>query len=302
MHSRVLYTVQDMQADGFAPTEELGVVDTRPSSNPAAAAQRQAQAQAYAGQLKSQVADLYTHDARVGADMSKATANEGKIQFVDHSFKQAPSGDPSQNAYDKLKDQIREHNLRYPSVTAETAPGYNREAETLNRQKGELEAKLGKSETAPARMSRLVPDWAHPAPEQLHTPAPAQPRSPMDLSTPHAHDLGTDPAIGSRFRLDEAETGLRVEQERGVDLIRNPHPGADWIDVATGEKYDGVGNFPAQYFDSQWPNLQTKIIDHLAEAEYVPIDVSQFTAPQRAVVRAFVDGLKDPRVFIVGDK
>jgi hypothetical protein len=87
MHSRALYTIEDAQNDGFAPTEALVFVDTRPSSNPVVAAQRQAQAQAYTGQLQSQVADLYTHDTQVGADMSNATAAEGKIQFVDHTFK-----------------------------------------------------------------------------------------------------------------------------------------------------------------------------------------------------------------------
>jgi hypothetical protein len=99
MHSRVLYTVEDIQADGFAPTEDLGVVDTRPSTNPAVVAQRQAQAQTYSGQLKAQVADLYTHDTQVGADMTNATAGEGKITFTD--FKQdrtdSPIPDPPPN-------------------------------------------------------------------------------------------------------------------------------------------------------------------------------------------------------------
>jgi hypothetical protein len=87
MHSRVLYTIEDAQTDGFTPTEVLQFVDTRPSTNPAVIAQRQAQAQAYSGQLKSQVAALYTHDTQVGTDMTNATAGEGKIQFVDHTFK-----------------------------------------------------------------------------------------------------------------------------------------------------------------------------------------------------------------------
>ena len=94
MHSRVLYTLEDAQADGFAPTEALAVVDTRPSTNPAELAQRQAQAQSYTGQLQAQVADLYTHDTQVGADMTNATAGEGKVQFVDHSFKQDPFNQP----------------------------------------------------------------------------------------------------------------------------------------------------------------------------------------------------------------
>ncbi|KAA8946897.1 hypothetical protein [Mycobacterium sp.] len=87
MHSSVLYTLEDAEADGFAPTEALQFVDIRPSANRAVASQRQAQAQAYSEQLQAQITDLVTHDTQVGADMSNATAGEGKIQFVDHSFK-----------------------------------------------------------------------------------------------------------------------------------------------------------------------------------------------------------------------
>lgn len=113
MHSRVLYTVEDIQADGFLPTEDLGVVDTRPSANPTVAAQRQAQAQTYAAQLRAQVSDLVAHDTKVGADMSNATAGEGKIQFVDHTFRTdgpttpAPPPQPRMSrkqAADGLKD------------------------------------------------------------------------------------------------------------------------------------------------------------------------------------------------------
>lgn len=85
MHSRVLYTLEDAQADGFAPTEALQFVDTRPSANAAELAQRQAQAQAYSGQLQAQVATLYTHDTEVGTDMANATAGEGKIMFTDYT-------------------------------------------------------------------------------------------------------------------------------------------------------------------------------------------------------------------------
>jgi hypothetical protein len=97
MHSRALYTLEDAQADGFAPTEALAFVDTRPSANPAELAQRQQQAQAYTGQLQSQVADLVNHDTQVGADMSNATAGEGKIQFTDYTTgdgKKIPSPPP----------------------------------------------------------------------------------------------------------------------------------------------------------------------------------------------------------------
>nr|WP_235716446.1 hypothetical protein [Mycolicibacterium smegmatis] len=108
-----------------------------------------------------------------------------------------------------------------------------------------------------------------------------------------------DPATGG-FRAAESETGLRIEQELGVDLSRAGQGDAhDWVD-AGGRTYDAVGNFPSKFFDSQWPNLQVRIVDHLEKAEIVPVDVSQFTAAQREVVREFVQGLGNPNVVIIG--
>ena len=98
MHSRVLYTIEDAQADGFAPTEDLGFVDTRPSAKAAELAQRQAQAQQYAGTVKTQVAALYTQDTQVGSDLTSATAGEGKIQFTDFKADGGPvCDDPDYN-------------------------------------------------------------------------------------------------------------------------------------------------------------------------------------------------------------
>lgn len=123
----------------------------------------------------------------------------------------------------------------------------------------------------------------------------------LDLTTDHARALGMDPATGG-FRAAESETGLRVERELGVDLSRAGRGDAhDWVD-AGGRTYDAVGNFPSKFFDSQWPNLQGRILDHLEKAEIVPVDVSQFTAAQREVVREFVQGLRNPNVVIVGGK
>jgi hypothetical protein len=45
--------------------------------------------------------------------------------------------------------------------------------------------------------------------------------------------------------------------------------------------------------------VQFRIKDHLDKADYVPVDVSQFTPDQVARVREFVEPL-GPRVFIVG--
>lgn len=121
----------------------------------------------------------------------------------------------------------------------------------------------------------------------------------LDLTTEHARALGMDPATGG-FRTAESETGLRIEHELGVDLSRAGQGDAhDWVD-AGGRTYDAVGNFPSKFFDSQWPNLQGRIVDHLEKAEIVPVDVSQFTTAQREVVREFVQGLGNPNVVIIG--
>ncbi|MBU8815074.1 hypothetical protein KL864_04015 [Mycolicibacterium goodii] len=85
-----------------------------------------------------------------------------------------------------------------------------------------------------------------------------------------------------------------------MDLSRAGQGDAnDWVD-AGGRTYDAVGNFPSKFFDSQWPNLQVRIVDHLEKAEIVPVDVSQFAATQREVVREFVQGLGNPNVVIIG--
>jgi hypothetical protein len=109
--------------------------------------------------------------------------------------------------------------------------------------------------------------------------------------------LGRDPATGS-FRQSEYDTAVRVQEERGVTLRRSHDPSVDWVDEA-GNTYDAVGNFPSRYFDQQWRNLQTRILDHMAKADYEPVDVSQFTPEQVALVRTFVQDL-GPRVFLVG--
>jgi hypothetical protein len=75
--------------------------------------------------------------------------------------------------------------------------------------------------------------------------------------------------------------------------------GVDWIDPATGDTYDAVGNFPRQYFN--FARFTKVIEEHLDKAKYIPVDVSTFSAEQRVAIREFVAGLGNPRVFIVGD-
>jgi hypothetical protein len=86
-----------------------------------------------------------------------------------------------------------------------------------------------------------------------------------------------------------------------VTLTRAPEgSSADWLDAA-GNSYDAVGNFPPQFFDAQWPQLAYQIERHLAKADFVPVDVSTFSAEQVARVELLIAerGL-GPRVFILG--
>jgi hypothetical protein len=122
-----------------------------------------------------------------------------------------------------------------------------------------------------------------------------------EAAAAHKRELGMDPATG-RYRAGEAETAVRVEEATGTTLSRSSDPSVDWVDEATGATYDAVGNFPSQHFDAQWPNLQTKIVDHLAKADYVPVDVSQWTPEQIAKVQKFItDNGLGPRAFLVGN-
>jgi hypothetical protein len=110
--------------------------------------------------------------------------------------------------------------------------------------------------------------------------------------------LGIDPAIGGP-RVSEQETAVRVENDLGIKLERYPGPEADWVD-ANGLTYDAVGNFDGKYFDQEWSHLQQRMLDHLAKADYVPVDVSKFTPAQVAQVQQFIESL-GPRVFLVGN-
>ncbi|MGY3520632.1 WXG100-like domain-containing protein [Micromonospora sp. PTRAS2] len=135
---------------------------------------------------------------------------------------------------------------------------------------------------------------------------PSQPLPPHSPEPPRLdeerriHELGMDPATG-KFRPSEAETAARLERELDVTLTRAPEgSSADWVD-GSGRTYDAVGNFPGQYFDRQWPQLQYQIERHLTKADLVPVDVSQFSGEQVARIEQFIaDRGLGPRVFIVG--
>ena len=112
--------------------------------------------------------------------------------------------------------------------------------------------------------------------------------------------LGMDPHVG-KFKPHEAETARRIEEERGVTLIRAPaESSADWVDEA-GRTYDAVGPFPPMYFDRQWPQFTFQIERHLEKADLVPVDVSSFSPAQVARIEEFIiEHNLGPRVFILG--
>jgi CdiA C-terminal tRNase domain len=149
-------------------------------------------------------------------------------------------------------------------------------------------------------LKRLLGRLDHGAPTELAGPAPV--RDPL-LEAERVRALGMDPKVGA-FRPAEAQTAVRIEQELGVILKRaSPGDAFDWVDDA-GRSYDAIGNFPSKFFDKQWAmgHVQRQILRHVGKADFVPIDVSQFTPPQIAVIRTFIETNNlGPRVFVVGE-
>lgn len=143
-----------------------------------------------------------------------------------------------------------------------------------------------------------VPDSATPA--SVEEAMSALAAAGLDGDPERVYDLGFDPATG-RFRPAEAQTAVRVEHLRGVELHRAPPWSvADWVDQAE-HTYDAVGNFPAKYFEQQWGQFRYQIARHARiKAEFVPVDVSQFTPEQVAEVRRFLAENLGPNVFLVG--
>jgi hypothetical protein len=119
----------------------------------------------------------------------------------------------------------------------------------------------------------------------------------------HYHDLGWDPAV-AQFRENEARTAIEIENLRGVRLQRSPEgAGPDWVG-SDGKTYDALGPVPSRFFERQWAQLRYRVTQHLAKADYVPIDVSGLSEQQVATVRQYLTdnaGQLDGRVFLVGE-
>lgn len=78
---RVLYAVEDVSNAGFAVGEDLSVTDRRNSRNAVERAARQAQAQAFAADIRSRAAALAALDKEVAADLAGTAGNVGNVSF-----------------------------------------------------------------------------------------------------------------------------------------------------------------------------------------------------------------------------
>lgn len=101
--------------------------------------------------------------------------------------------------------------------------------------------------------------------------------------------LGVDPASG-RYRLAEEQAALRLEQQTGRRLIRDPSGTGDWLDAA-GHSYDAVGPVPAGRFDAA--SFTRQIDKHLLKQglDNVVVDTTGLAQAERAAVMSHISNL-----------
>jgi hypothetical protein len=140
--SRLRYAVEDARTAGFAVGEDLSVTDRSTGGSTAQRAARQAEAQAFAADIRQRAAQLVALDQQVGAKVTAAvagirdsfppdpgTSRDPKIQAVDnHTFKQdppppGPPGNPFAGWTDEQMRQVATEiahghaSLHFPDMT-----------------------------------------------------------------------------------------------------------------------------------------------------------------------------------------
>jgi hypothetical protein len=104
---RVVYAIQDAQGAGFRVGQDLSVTDMRSIRSFAAQAQRQAQAQAFAADIRSRAAELMRLDTQIGADITAAVGGLGTTTFVDPGVYHKPeSADRVQFVDDTVRNEL----------------------------------------------------------------------------------------------------------------------------------------------------------------------------------------------------
>jgi hypothetical protein len=81
LHNSVLYAIEDAEDAGFAVGEDLSVIDIHPSGNVAELAARQAQAQAFAADIRQRATQLIGADANVAGNLTATAGGVGDVQF-----------------------------------------------------------------------------------------------------------------------------------------------------------------------------------------------------------------------------
>jgi uncharacterized protein YukE len=147
-----------------------------------------------------------------------------------------------------------------------------------------------------AEIAALSPATDDPVTASLISQLAGTTDDPDTLAKLISPSLGQDPAHGGEFDPGEYQTALRIELERNVVLIRSPEAGLDW-QTADGTTYDAVGNFPGKYLTLD--HFTEVIADHVAKADLVPVDVSQFSPEQIEMIEQDIKQYGS-RVFLVG--
>lgn len=78
---RALYAVEDAENEGFQVSEDLSVIDTHTSRTVAEQAARQAQAQAFAGDINQRAAQLLAVETDTSGQLTAAAGDVGGMNF-----------------------------------------------------------------------------------------------------------------------------------------------------------------------------------------------------------------------------
>jgi hypothetical protein len=125
---RVMYVVEDAQEAKFNVDEDLSVTNKLNVRNSAQRAARQAQAQAFAADIRSRAAELSALDNQVGANITAAAAGIGATTFARPGHMQAVDNvhkctDDQADVENKIESAMIGGALIGGITAAETGPG-----------------------------------------------------------------------------------------------------------------------------------------------------------------------------------
>ncbi|MBZ4618819.1 hypothetical protein [Mycobacterium avium] len=193
---RVFYGVEDAQNAGFTVGEDLSVTDMR-STSPAERAARQAQAEAFAADIRLRAEQLESADGKVASQLTAATAGLGGDGF-------APASS---------------HNSRQPSAQKDGGRNRRSTSGVPNSQRGGVHLVDFKQDGGadPSPMPQPTPSQGQPqigpfpVPPQVAAAAPKTPPPPPDVAAPPAP---AGPSFGQCV-------GTEVKTNVGKDMIKD---------------------------------------------------------------------------------